>query len=104
MVKYQKITLPNEQETATAVSAFTDANQIADYAKAPVACFVMARIINGYATGDNKFEFRPTANITRGEISKIIIMSLEYVEPTPTPSPTPTPIVTETPTPTPEPS
>jgi hypothetical protein len=85
MVKYQKITLPDEAETTKAISTFSDADGIADYAKAPVACFVMAGIINGYGIGDNKFEFRPTANITRGEISKIMIMSLEYVEPTPTP-------------------
>jgi hypothetical protein len=91
MVKYQEITLPDAISTDTIVAGFTDVADMSSYAKAPVAFFVNAEIIKGYTLEAGGFEFRPKANITRAEISKIMIMSLEYVAPTPTPTPTPMP-------------
>jgi endo-1,4-beta-xylanase len=87
MVKYQGISLPEPAIAASIVSGFTDAIDIAEYAKQPVAFFADAGIIKGYETPARSgvFEFRPKANITRAEISKIMKMSLEYVAPTPIP-------------------
>jgi hypothetical protein len=93
MVKYQFITLPELGAAATSLAVFTDAAAIGDYAKPAVAFFADAKIINGYAIVGG-FEFRPQANITRAEISKIMLLALNYVS-------TPTPEVTQTPTPTP---
>jgi hypothetical protein len=78
MVKYQFITLPELGVAATALTVFTDAAAIGDYAKPAVAFFSDAKIINGYAVEGAGFEFRPQANITRAEISKIMLLSLEY--------------------------
>jgi hypothetical protein len=88
MVKYQFITLPELGAATTALSVFTDAVEIGDYAKPAVAFFADAKIINGYAVEGAGFEFRPKANITRAEISKIMLLALNYL-PTPTPTPTP---------------
>jgi hypothetical protein len=93
MVKYQFITLPELGAAATSLAVFTDVAAIGDYAKPAVAFFADAKIINGYAIVGG-FEFRPQANITRAEISKIMLLALNYVS-------TPTPEVTQTPTPTP---
>ncbi len=85
MVKYQSITLPDVTSAETTVSVFDDAIDIASYAKQPVAFFVNVGIIKGNDNGAGGFIFRPKANITRAEISKIICMSLNYASPTPTP-------------------
>jgi hypothetical protein len=92
MVKYQAAILPNFGEAATAVLTFADAAYIEDYAKPAIAFFVNENIIMGYETsvGSGILEFRPGANITRAEISKIMCMSLDYVAPTPTPTVEPT--------------
>jgi hypothetical protein len=99
MVKYQFVTLPELGAATTSLALFTDAAAIGDYAKPAVAFFADAKIINGYAVEGAGFEFRPQANITRAEISKIMLLALNYV-PTPTPTaevtPTPTPEVTPT--------
>jgi hypothetical protein len=97
MVKYQFITLPELGAATTSLAVFADATAIGDYAKPAVAFFADAKIINGYAIVGG-FEFRPQANITRAEISKIMLLALNYV---PTPTPTPTPEVTPPPTPAP---
>jgi hypothetical protein len=83
MVKYQFIIIPSADGAATVVSMFTDVADMADYAKPPVAFFVNAGIIKGYetSTGSGIFSFRPKANITRAEISKIMVMSLNYLAP-----------------------
>ncbi len=79
MVKYQSITIPDAASADTIVSAFADVTDIAGYARQPVAFFVNANIIKGYETptGSGVFNFRPKANITRAEISKIMSMSLK---------------------------
>jgi hypothetical protein len=87
MVKYQSITLPSAMDAAATVSKFSDAASVSDYAKPSIAFLVTAGIIKGYDNGSGGFEFRPAANITRAEISKIMVMSLDYV-PTPTSEPT----------------
>lgn len=85
MIRYQGIVLPGTVAAATVVSSFSDAADIANYARPPIAFFVNAGIIRGYESspGSGIFEYRPRANITRAEISKIMVMSLEYVPPTP---------------------
>jgi hypothetical protein len=88
MVKLISVALPDEATAEVTLSNFTDVADIANYAKPSVAFLVTAGIIKGYDNGSGGFEFRPAANITRAEISKIMVMSLEYVEPTPTPEPT----------------
>jgi hypothetical protein len=81
MVKYQAITLPSPTAADIVVAGFADAADMAGYAKQPVAFFVNAGIIKGYeiSQGSGIYEFRPKANITRAEISKIMKMSLDYV-------------------------
>jgi hypothetical protein len=96
MVKYQSIIIPDEAAAEISVSTFADVADIAAYAKPPIAFFVNAMIIKGYETpaGSGTFEFRPRNDITRADITKIMVMSLNYAMPTPTPTPTPTPAPT----------
>jgi hypothetical protein len=105
MAKYQTVSLPDETETETILSKFVDASEFADYAKVNVAFMVDAGIINGYekGSGSGTFEFRPRNNVTRAEICKIMILSLD-ISPIPTPIPTPTPSGWTPPPPTPTPS
>jgi peptidoglycan/xylan/chitin deacetylase (PgdA/CDA1 family) len=86
MVKYQSIVIPFDALAAEIVSTFSDVDDIAAYAVGPIAFFTDEQIIKGYDVGDGSFEFRPKANITRAEISKIMSLSLNYVTPTPTPT------------------
>lgn len=59
--------------SAAADSSFTDIDQVADYAVAAVKAFVAAGVVNGYEDGT----FRPTANATRAEVSKILCSVLK---------------------------
>ena len=59
--------------SAAADSSFTDIDQVADYAVAAVKAFVAAGVVNGYEDGT----FRPAANATRAEVSKILCSVLK---------------------------
>lgn len=59
--------------SAAADSSFTDIDQVADYAVTAVKAFVAAGVVNGYEDGT----FRPTANATRAEVSKILCSVLK---------------------------
>ena len=58
----------NAAPAADGAMAFSDADQIADYAYDYVLSFVGMSIVNGYEDGT----FKPTANATRAEAAKII--------------------------------
>lgn len=59
--------------TDIAISGFSDAEQIAVYAKDPINFLYKEGIINGYEDGS----FRPNAPITRAEAAKMIYTALE---------------------------
>lgn len=65
--------LDAENTMSAADSSFTDIDQVADYAVAAVKAFVAAGVVNGYEDGT----FRPTANATRAEVSKILCSVLK---------------------------
>ena len=52
----------------TPENTFTDAEQIADYARVSVAYLKNAGVINGYDDGS----FRPSGNVTRAETAKVL--------------------------------
>lgn len=56
-----------------AISNFTDAEDIADYAKEPINILYRLEIVNGYEDGS----FKPNAPITRAEAAKMIYTALE---------------------------
>lgn len=56
-----------------AISNFTDAADIADYAMEPINMLYRLEIVNGYEDG----AFRPNAPITRAEAAKIIYTALD---------------------------
>lgn len=56
-----------------AISNFTDAEEIADYAKDPINTLYRLEIVNGYEDGS----FKPNAPITRAEAAKMIYTALE---------------------------
>lgn len=56
-----------------AISNFTDAAEIADYAMEPINMLYRLEIVNGYDDGT----FRPNAPITRAEAAKIIYTALD---------------------------
>ena len=55
-------------------AAFTDAADIADYAKAAVNALAGAKVLNGYEDGS----FAPKANATRAEVCKIVSSLIAY--------------------------
>lgn len=55
------------------MSSFTDAEDIADYAKEPINLLYKLKVLNGYEDGS----FRPNAPITRAEAAKMIYTALE---------------------------
>ena len=57
---------------ALAELTFTDAAEIPSYASSYIRSMVSQGILSGYAEGD----FRPNANITRGQMAKIIYTML----------------------------
>ena len=59
--------------TDIAISNFTDADDIADYALEPINILYRLEIIKGYEDGS----FKPNAPITRAEAAKIIYTALE---------------------------
>jgi hypothetical protein len=84
MIHNLAIVLPDLASAESTLSTFVDASDTADYAKPAVAFFINEKIISGYeiAEGSGTFEFRPRANITRAEVSKIIVNAIElFVNP-----------------------
>ncbi len=103
-LKKQNLAIPSTEGTTT---AFTDADQISDYAKDYVLSMQKSGIINGYPDGS----FGPKNPVSRAEAAQILWNFAEALknaytpepEPTPEPTPTPTPEPTTEPTSTPTP-
>lgn len=78
------ITLPDLASATSILTSFQDSANIDSYAKPAVAFFVNEAIIKGYETesGSGIFEFRPKADVSRAEVSKIMVKAIElFVNP-----------------------